>query len=316
MRYIEGVAVYFGYATIVSAPALVFAFAPIRRVWVDGLRWVVLAFVAMTHCFFALSILFTSSPRNLIVAWQAPKLPISRGFAIDDDVLSEIAKAKDGIVERTIAWGQPHWAFMAYYPAIQHYFASVPAVIEPFPGVPQRAEPYEISFSRFAAMPAPKDKRLNIYTFRQQPRWGDIAVRIPDKPSPGLTWIGNVRFSLGPEWVFAAGNDVAIRHPGREKYIVLHFDEVSNFGHDPQPLMDVRGIYYGLGPTDDLSFRYEVNIGGDLTDETAWNASPKAKLKVDGLKADNGVLTVYVRNNATGSVTKKDISLLSKALPL
>ena len=317
MRYIEGVAVYLGYATIIVAPALVFAFAPIKRAWLDLLRWAVLAFVAATHCLFALNILFTSSPRNLIVAWRAPKLPISRGFAIDNGALDEIAKAADGVVDHTIAWQQPHWAFMAYYPAIRHYFAPRPAVIEPFPGVPQRTEPYEVSFSRFAAMPAPDDKRLNIYTFRQQPRWGDVAIRIPDKASPGLTWIGEVRFSFGTEWVFAAGNDVATRHPGNDKYVALHFDEVSNFGHDPQPYINIGGVFYGLGPSDDLGFRYEVRIDGGLTDETEWNISPHAKLKVDGLPEANGVLTAFVRNNATGNVYQKDVTLRGREpLPL
>ena len=312
MRYIEGVTVYLAYATIISAPALVFAFAPIVGARLNLLRWLAIAFVAVTHFFFALNILFTSSPNNLFVVWKAPKLPISRGFEIDDDVLAEIAKAKHGIVERAWTWGKPTWAFMAYYPNIRHYSASIPTVIEPFRGVPKRTEPYEVSSSRFVAMPSPDDKRLNIYSFLQQPRWGDVAIRIPDKPSPGLTWIGDLRFSLGPEWVFAAGNAVASRHPGHDKFIVLNFHEVSDFGHDPQPFINVGGVFYGLGPTDDLEFRYETHVGGVLTDQTDWNPSPLAKLKIDDLSSDNGVLTVFVRNDATGSVTKKDVSLRSK----
>ncbi len=312
VRYIDGFATYLTYPTIIAGPALVYAFAPIRRLWLSRVRWSIIGLVAATHCFFALSILMSSSPRNLIVVKEAPRLPLSRGFAIDGSTLAELAKAQDGIVDRSLVWGQPYWAFMAYNPAIPHYFASVPAAIEPFPGIPKKAEPFGVSFSRFVAMPAPDDKRLNIYSFRRQPHHGDVAMRIPDKPSPGLTWIGDIKFSAGPEWVFAAGNDVATRHPGRDKYIVLKFNEVSNFGHRPQPYIDVHSILYGLGPSDDLGFRYEIRINGILTDETEWNISPQAKLMVHGLTEGNGVLTVFVRNNATGEVYRKDVSLRDK----
>jgi hypothetical protein len=311
-RYIEGFATYLTYPTLIAGPALVYAFAPVQRLWLSRVRWALLCFVVATHSFFAFAILMSSSPRNLIVVAQAEKLPLSRGFAIDQSVLSELARAKDGILDRTIAWGQPHWAFMAFNPRIRQYFASVPPEIRPFSGVAAKSEPYEVSFSRFVAMQSPSDKRLSIYSFRQQPRWGDVAIRIPDKPSPGLTWIGDLRFALGPEWVFAAGNDVESRHPGHEKYIVLHFDEVSNFGHDPQPFINMQGAFYGLGPTDDLSFRYEVYISGVPADQTNWSVSPQAKLSVDGLGSDNGTLTIYVRNNATGSITKKDVQLRSE----
>ncbi|MGH9550351.1 MAG: hypothetical protein ACRD3W_13295, partial [Terriglobales bacterium] len=311
-RYVEGISVYLGYATVVCAPALVYAFAPVNRLWLSGLRWALLSFVAASHCFMALSILLWSNPRNLVVVTQAPRLPISRGFAIDADVLDEVARANDGIVDRYIAWGQPHWAFMAYIPRIRHYFASVPPVIQPFPGSPDKSEPYELLDSRFVLMPQMGEKRLNIYTFRQFPLFGDVAIRIRDKPSPGLTWIGNIQFVLGPEWVFAAGNGVETRHPDRDKYIVVHFDEVSNFGRDPQPFLNVKGAYYGLGPSDDLDFRYELRIADALMDQTEWKASPQAKLKDYGRSEQNGILTVFVRNNATGRVYKKDVPLRAK----
>src|SRR5207302_10866260 len=59
-RYIEGFAVYLGYTTIVMAPVMVFAFAPIKGMHLAQLRLSVLAAVAATHAFFADSILYTS----------------------------------------------------------------------------------------------------------------------------------------------------------------------------------------------------------------------------------------------------------------
>jgi len=128
-RYIEGFSVYLGYAAIVAAPALVYAFAPIQRLTLDRIRWVVLAFIAATHFFFALNIFFTSSPRNLIVLNRSPVWPISRGFAVDPSVQEELSRAVAGLHSHTIAWGQPHWVFMAYHPEIKQFLAKVSIMI-------------------------------------------------------------------------------------------------------------------------------------------------------------------------------------------
>ena len=82
-RYIEGFSVYLGYAAIIAAPSMIFAFAPVKSLRLDRVRWALLAFVALTHCFFALAIFLSSSPRNLI-AMMRGHWPVSRGFSIDE----------------------------------------------------------------------------------------------------------------------------------------------------------------------------------------------------------------------------------------
>ena len=111
-RYIEGFSVYVSYAAIVAAPAMVFALAPVKNVPLDRIRWALLAFVSATHCFFAPDIFLSSSPRNLIAMMRGQHWPVSRGFAIEDEVQQEIAASKDGITNRSLAWGQPFWATM------------------------------------------------------------------------------------------------------------------------------------------------------------------------------------------------------------
>src|SRR5689334_13639307 len=166
-RYIEGVTVYLAYATIVSAPVLVYAFAPIARPRLNRLRWALLAFVTAAHSFFALSILFTSSPRNLIVLRHAPTWPLSRGFTVDQSVQDEIGLAKAGVYSHTIAWEQPHWAFMAYHPEIPQFLASVP---NPIP-IPMNApvDPASVALrsSRYVLMPHADEPYLHIYSFPQ-----------------------------------------------------------------------------------------------------------------------------------------------------
>ena len=312
-RYIEGITVYLAYATIVSAPALVYAFAPIARPRLNRLRWALLAFVAAAHGFFALSIVFTSSPRNLIALRHAPTWPLSRGFTVDQSVQDEIGLAKAGVYSHTIAWEQPHWAFMAYHPEIPQFLASIPNPIPVPVNAPDDPASVALRVSRYVLMPHASEPYLHIYSFPQFPAYGSaIPIRVPDKPSPGLTWVGNLLFAVGPEWVFAAGNGVETRHPGRDKYIVLKFYEVSDFGRNAKPLLRVSPDIYGLGEKDHLAFRFELTIDGKLAARTDWQPTPGAELATTGLNSDNGILRAYVRSgNAGGHVYSTEVALRS-----
>ena len=317
-RYIEGCAVYLAYGVIVSGPALVYAFAPIASRKLDLARWVLLGIVVATHAFFAADIFLTSSPRNMITLARAAKasgLPTSRGFALDRSVQEEIERAQAGVFHRTIAWGQPYWAFMAYAPGVRHFFVSRRSSAQQ--QVPDADEATAIlRISREGLMPKAGETGLFVYSFPKQPAWGRTAIRIPDKASAGLTWTGDLNFALGPEWVFAVGNGVEARFPNRDRYIVLTFNEVSDFGHDPKPILNIDPLVYGLGINDDLRFKYELRIDGRTVDRTEWSRLPSARLGTTGLKDDNGVLTISVRNdNAGGTVTSIDVALRSRAVP-
>jgi hypothetical protein len=99
-----------------------------------------------------------------------------------------------------------------------------------------------------------------------------------------------------------------MRHPGRDKYIVLPFTELSDFGHKAEPTIRFSSTIYGLGVEDDLKFRFEMKIDGKVVASTDWQATPDAELNTVGLKPGNGVLTVLVRNdNAGGTVYSTDV---------
>lgn len=285
-RYIEGFAVYVGYATIVMAPVLVFAFAPIKGVRLAQLRLAVLALVAVTHTFFAASILYTSPAKNLVSLAYAPVLPSSRGFTVDQSVTDEVGKAKGGVYHHVIAWGQPYWAFMAYRPEIKHFLASQP---NPRAGAPG----------------------LDVYSFPQYPVFGHaVPIRIPDKASPGLTLIGNLLFALGPEWAFAAGDGVETRFLGRDKYIVVQYQELSNFGRIAEPVIRIAQPIYGRNSKDDLKFRFEIKIDQKIVSSSDWQSMPDVSLVTPGIKPGNAVLTVQVRNDdAGGTVYSTEVIL-------
>jgi hypothetical protein len=289
--YIEGFSVYLGYATIVMAPVMVFAFAPIKAVRLARLRLVFLAAVAATHAFFAASILYTSPAKNLVALAHTPVLPSSRGFTVDPSVTEEVGNATGGVVHHAIAWGQPYWAFMAYRPDVRHFLASQPNRVT-------------------------NPRALQVYTFPQWPVYGRaVPLRIPDKMSPGLTWIGDLLFALGPEWVFAEGNGVATRFPGRDKYIILRYQELSNFGRIAEPVVRIAQPIYGLESTDDLKFRFEIKIDGAIVSSSDWQAIPDASLTTPGIKPGNAVLTVYVRNDRAGGTEYSTEVILQSTKP-
>jgi hypothetical protein len=317
-RYIEGFSTYLSYATIIAAPTLVYAFAPVHRPRLDRARWALLGFVAAAHCLFAVSILLTSSPQNLIALRRAPHWPVSRGFLVDPAVEDEIGRAKAGVYDHTIAWGQPHWVFMAYHPEIPQFLSRNPVPIPVPPGAPDDPVSVSLRHSRYVLMPRAGEPYLHVYSFVQIPAYGHaVPIHIPDKAAPGLSWVGDLQFALGPEWVFAAGNGVETRFPGRDKYIVLPYTEFSDFGRNAEPIVRFSSVIYGLDIEDDLKFRFEMKIDGKLVASTDWQATPDADLKTMGLKPGNGVLTVFVRNdNAGGTVYSTDVTLQSTKPPV
>ena len=153
--------------------------------------------------------------------------------------------------------------------------------------------------------------------FAQAPAYGNaIVLRIPDKESPGLTLIGGIVSGFIANWVFAAGNQVETRHPGRDKYVVLIFHESMEFGRNSRPEIKIYPIIYGLGENDDLKFRFELTIGGKLVGSSDWQPAPSIDFQAIDLHPGNGVLTAFVRNdNAGGTVRSTDV-LLESTTPL
>ncbi|HLN25805.1 MAG TPA: hypothetical protein VK558_17675, partial [Patescibacteria group bacterium] len=309
-KYIEGIPVYISYALIVAGPTLVYAFAPIANRRLSALRWAALAVVAATHCVFAANILASNSSRALYFLHHAPKLPISRAFSADPNIDFELALAKNGVTDHTIAWAQPHWIFMMKNPQSRHRLTAYPAEIKgPSDG---NFNTFMLQYSREVVMPAPGDLSLHLYPLRQYPTYGFVPLRITGKASPGLTLVGSINFALGPEWLFAAGNDIEKRRPEHSGYIAISFQEVSTFGRDLKPVLEVSPYLYGLGEKDRLMFRYALKIDGTVVDHSDWDTSPGVHLNTTGLTATNGVLHFEVRNdNAGGTVDGIDVPLRS-----
>jgi Methyltransferase domain len=107
-----------------------------------------------------------------------------------------------------------------------------------------------------------------------------------------LTWIGDLVFAFGPEWAFAAGNRVETRFPGRDKYIVVPYQELSNFGRNAEPIIRITPSIYGLGREDDLKFKFEVKIDGKIVSSSDWRAVPAADVHCGGMAASRSVALI------------------------
>jgi hypothetical protein len=123
-------------------------------------------------------------------------------------------------------------------------------------------------------------------------------------------------FALGPEWAFAAGNGVEARFPGRDKYIVVPYSELSNFGRTAEPIIRISPAVYGLGRQDDLKFRFDLKIDGKVVSSSDWQAIPEADLATPGIKPGNAMLTIHVRNDNAGGTVYSTETLLQSTKPL
>jgi hypothetical protein len=317
-RYVEGFATYLCYATVIVGPALVFAFVPIKGVWLGRLRLALLVFVGVTHVFFTGSILLTSPAKNLYSMYKTAALPSSRGFAVDQSVTDEIGLAASGVYQSTISWGQPYWALMAYHPEVRQFFV---------PGPPNStlgmrsaeasSNPKDNALQgSFGLMPLAGASGLYAYDFPQTPLFGHaVPIRIADKTSPGLTWIGNLMFALGPEWIFAAGNGVEVRNPAHDRYLVLRYDEPAAIGQNAELALRIDAQIYGVAQEDNLSFRSEVTVDGQIVAHSDWQPTPAAILPTPNVRPGNGLLTIQVRNNKAGTVYSTQVKLQSPMLP-
>ena len=116
--------------------------------------------------------------------------------------------------------------------------------------------------------------------------------------------------------MFAAGNRVEFRHPGRDKYIAMMFYEGADRGSNATSRIKIYPVVYGLGERDDLKFRFELKIDGRRVGNSDWQQAPDIDFPAIDLHADNGVLKAFVRNdNAGGTVYSTGIIPLENVSP-
>ncbi len=266
--YMEGTATYFTFYLICAAPAAVFSFAPIRRALWNDIRWVVIAIVTLTNLIISVNMLMYSGFRALPDIYYARTWPYDWDL-IEPRIIEEIRKAEH-IRIVILHEKMPYFAYMHWHPKARYYS---PYPTEDLP---------------------PADKLLQILPVSSLDRYGFMVLRIPDKKSVGVTYLGAMR-GIGREAIFATGNGVEIRYPEESNYIV---PQVNVVPYEKGSIVSLQDKVMGLNPEDNLEFSYEMTYEGRTIFTRDWDANPAFSVKVEDYDpfVNPALLTIAVRS--------------------
>lgn len=283
--YMEGTATYFAFYIICAAPAAVIIFSKINRPLWHELRWVTLVLVVVTNALICTNLVMYSGFRALPDLYYARKLPYD-WLLTEDRIIKEIRASKNVRILHTHD-KQPYFGYMHWNPRATYY------------------TPYDLDYATVLNVP----DFLEVLPISGLNQYGFMAFKIPDKATPGLTYLGAVR-GIGREAIFANGNGVDRRYPDDTGYIVL-----QAIG-EPLPDNKLR-IYlghkaYGYNENDHLTFEHEVKMQGRLLYKTEPLSTPLAKIvmAVNLAQAPVEVVTI-IRSAWSGAEVARGAYLLS-----
>ncbi len=266
--YMEGTATYFTFYLICAAPAAVFSFGYIRRAIWNEVRWVVIVFVALTNLVICFNLLMYSGFRALPDLYYAQRWPYD-WLLMEPRIVEEIRKAKK---IRIVALHEkmPYFAFMHWNPKARYG--------DPFP-------PPDIQ---------PSDEVLQIFPVSSLDRYGFMVLRVPDKKTVGVTYLGAIR-GIGREAIFASGNEVHKRYPEESNYVFL---QVNVLPHDQGGVVATSGKAVGLNIEDNLEFRFEMVYENRVIYTRDWENNPDFRVNVEGYDPfiKPALLTIGVRS--------------------
>jgi len=244
--YMEGTATYFTYYLVCAAPAAAFAFAPIRKIIWHETRWVFVTFVLLTNMIICGNMLMFSGFRALPDIAYAKKWPYDWDL-LDQPIIDELRLAQRARVIVTHE-KMPYFAYMHWSPRTRYY--------SPYPmkdsDLPDAQDVLQL-------VPTPSDYE-----------YGFMPLKIPDKATPGLTYLGTMR-GIGREVIFATGNKVFSRHIEESNYIVPHITVKEAQGGYSIALDDKVP---NLSDEDNLEFRFEIELAGQRIYERDWKRDP------------------------------------------
>jgi len=233
--YMEGTATYFTFYLVCAVPAAAMTFAQIRRPFLNEVRWVIVALVALSNILICHNLVMYSGFRALPDLYYTKVWPYD-WLLTQQPVIDEIRAASRIRVVMTHE-KLPYFGYMHWNPSAVYY--------SPFTLSEQ--EPIEDLQSVLQILPI---SSLNMYGF--------MPLKIPGKATPGPTYLGAVR-AIGREAIFATGNGVELRHPDDSDYIILQAQILP--GPNKSWTVSLAQNPMGYAPADDLTFEYEFKAG-------------------------------------------------------
>ncbi|HUY68537.1 MAG TPA: glycosyltransferase family 39 protein [Alphaproteobacteria bacterium] len=272
MLYMEGVPTYLAFFMIVAAPAVVFVFARAPSVRFDRLRWAVIGFVMATSLVINANVFVNSVFRGFRELASSPTYP-DDWLRFKKPAIEEIRRASDiqVLALHTLTY---YFAFMHWNPYARYY--------SPYqtPNLPP---------DRMAAL-------LQITSVASEFKFGFVPLWIPDKPTAGVTYLGEIR-GADEEAVFARGNGIEKRWPGRSDFILFTLRDSPAGGHY---VIGTQKDVMGAAPADELQYAYEIKApDGTVVYRRPWSADPAFSAPVpDDPKRYRYLLNIAVRSQA------------------
>ncbi|MGE3623090.1 MAG: ArnT family glycosyltransferase [Bdellovibrionales bacterium] len=224
--YMEGVPTYFAFYLMCAAPAMVFIFAQMPKSRGNTVRWWVIGFLLATNLIVDGNVAYNNTFRGLWHFTTNKPWPFD-WLLFEKPIIDEIQRAKK--IHIAITHGKVYYfAFMHWNPKARYY------------------SPYVAS---------PKDPDiLHILSTPSEAFYGFMPLKIANKPTPGITYLGHIR-GVDRDEIFAFGNNVEKRYPEQSNFITLHMD-VRREGDKYKATIDPLAA--GLNAEDRLQFEYRV----------------------------------------------------------
>jgi len=275
--YMEGVPTYFAFYLMCAAPAMVMCFVKARTPKRNTIRWWVIGFMLVTNLIINANVIYNNTFRGLWHVFGNRTLPYD-WLMFQQPIIDEIQRAKK--IQIAITHGK------VYYFSFMHW------------------NPEAIYYSPYQAAP-PGNDILHILTTPSEASYGFMPIKIPGKPSFGITYLGHIR-GVDREEVFAFGNSVEQRHRADSDFISLHVDVVPD-GKRMKATMSP--LVAGLNSEDHLEFSYVIkSVKDEILFVREWNKDPSFETELPPSPIDAYVIIVSVRITTRPEVKPVEIS--------
>jgi hypothetical protein len=247
--YMEGVPTYFAFYWMCAAPAMALCFVRARTPRGDMLRWWAIAFIVFTNIVIDGNVAINNTFRGLWHFTEDQPFPYD-WLRFEQPIIAELRRAKK--IQIAITHGKVYYfAFMHWNPDALYY------------------GPYQ--------PPPPDPSILHILSTPSEFSYGFMPIKVPGKPTAGITYLGHIR-GVDREAIFAFGNNVAERHPEDSTFISLHMNmRARERGYT----ISVDPGVAGLNPQDQLEFQYTLmTIGKNVISTRPWNSDAAVSFNV------------------------------------
>ncbi len=269
--YMEGIPVYFSFYFICAAPSVIFCFAATKNALFNKIRWYVIGFVTLTSLIINLNVYLNSTFRGFKEIFNAQTLPMD-WLQYEKPAIDELQRANN---IQIIAMHS-----MVYYFSFMHWNV------------------HAKYFAPIANAPVPSNELLQIAPVPSEFKYGFIPIKIPNKVTPGMTHLGNIR-GVDREAIFADGNGVDLRWPDYSGYIILGVNVAPRQG---TYRISISDVVPGLQLVDRLQFSYVLKSADDsVVYQRTWDDSPMMSVNVpNDPKTYPYILYVTVRSTLNG----------------